>query len=109
MKNKHELYMSQTMVSDNRGNIVAVPTGDVTAETARYVGIALPEWRTLLGASAALYRNSVETSNALERLLTILESQGLERIANDLQNIIAAQKLYQKVAIEGHTVLTEKI
>ena len=98
-------HLSYTMVTHG-DQIVVCPHGKETAENLQLVGKVVPEWANMLGASLSLYRNSVETSAALEKLLTILENQGLDALAESLQMIIAAQKLYQQVAINGHTALT---
>ena len=98
-------HLSYTMVTHG-DQIVVCPHGKETAENLQLVGKAVPEWANMLGASLSLYRNSIETTKALESLLTILENQGLDRLARSLQEIIAAQKLIQQVAIDGPKVLT---
>lgn len=94
-----------SMIAD-KGNLYVCPTDKPAIENMHHVGTVHTDWQNLLSASPMMFGMLENVAKGMESILTIAESQGMDRVVNDLQEIIASVKIVQRVAIFGVNELT---
>lgn len=88
------------------GHVFAVPRIDRNGAPAFYVGKVDERYANLLSHGTAMYSALCASMEANEQILRLLESEGLDRVASDLQRVIGNMKIVQKVILEGPEALT---
>jgi hypothetical protein len=102
----HDQITDLTIMHAGEGVIIGITKNQALPKDMLYVGTVKPQFANLLGAAANMYRLLDKCIKANEANLSIVEAEGLDKVAYHLTELITAMKLVQKSAIDGPSALT---
>ncbi|WLJ71091.1 hypothetical protein [Sphingomonas phage Kimi] len=114
MSKTKEQLMSLVTYQDDKGVIWAVPQNwhlnpdPSKVELLVAPGMCGPEFVNLLSASLALYHTNVNTMDALNTLVEVLEQHGGDALVGPTMQVMASLKTAQDMALHGFADYVKK-